>query len=76
MSDKKEELIADAIYTLAKEVTFLGNGAACRNEQTGFGAIEGLAMRIYDSNKDIAASISDVADAIRELAQAISDKEK
>lgn len=79
---QKEELVADAIYALAKEVRFLGFGGACRTE-TGMGAIEGLTIHLSDSNKEIAGaihevanSISEVADAIRSLSEAISEREK
>lgn len=71
----KEELMSDAIYALAKEMRFLGNGGASRTE-TGIGAIEGLAMKVYESNQNIADALGDVASAIRELAQAVADKEK
>lgn len=78
----KEELVADAIYALAKEVRFLGFGGASRTE-TGMGALEGLTIHLSDSNKEIssaiqevASSISEVADAIRSLSESISEREK
>lgn len=66
----KEELVADAIYALAKEVRFLGFGGASR-KKTGIGAVESLANHLFDSNKEIAAAIHDVASSISEVAAAI-----
>lgn len=72
----KEELISDSIYFLANEIRFLGFGGADRSP-TGIGALEGLAMKTYDSNKEIAGAVGDIADSIREsnseIARALGD---
>ena len=72
---EKNEIIAEAIFDLSKSIRLLGNGNIDRGD-LGVGAIEGLAILIRDSNQKIAESIGGVAEAIRELAQAIESKEK
>ena len=74
-NQNKERMIADAIYFLANEIKFLGFGGADRDPK-GIGALEGLAMKIDDSNTEIANAISETASAIRDLAQAVSELEK
>lgn len=69
---KKDELIAEALYALSEEIKFLGNGGADR-PKTAIGAIEGLAMKISESNESIANSLDGVAAAIDHLARAVSE---
>ena len=53
--------IAKAIQSLATHVKYLGVG----DSGTSMGAIEFLATSIADSNKEIAAAIHDLAEAVR-----------
>ena len=69
-NDKQTEQIVVAISNLIKEIKYLGDGDEQKYE--GWGAITCLTNRIDDTRVDISNAISDVADAIRELAQALS----
>lgn len=68
----KNELIADALLKIANELKFLGNGNADRS--VGHGSIEGLAMKIYESNQEIASAREGIASAIERLSDSISAK--
>jgi len=72
MAQEESNETAEAIYCLAKSIRLLGNGNVERGDLSP-GAIEGLAMLIRDSNEKISDALGDIADSIRELAQAISD---
>lgn len=72
--EDKNKVIAEAIFSLSEEIRFLGNGNADRSKG-GHGAIEAMGMKISESNNNIASSLDDVAAAIRELAQAVSERE-
>lgn len=66
MSEK--ELIATAIYDLSKSIRLLGSGNIAREDEKYPGAIEDLAILIRDSNKEIAAALDGIANAIDQLA--------
>jgi methyl-accepting chemotaxis protein len=68
---KNEELISEAIFELAREIRFLGNGHADRSVG-GHGAIEGLAMKTSDAGSEVSGSISGIADAIRTSGEEIA----
>lgn len=67
----KNELIAEALFAIADHVRFLGNGNADRS--AGHGSIEGLAMKISESNLAIASALHGIAEAIDGLSKSISD---
>jgi len=71
--NEKDELTSEALYSIAKSLRLLGMGNIDRGD-TALGAIEGLTMQVKESNEKIADSLSDVAEAIRELAQAVGSK--
>jgi hypothetical protein len=68
MSDKNE-LIAEALFDIAKSLRLLGNGNIARDDLSP-GAIEGLAMTLRDTGKELASSLDGIANAITELAEA------
>ena len=63
----KNEIIAEAIRELSRSIIYLGNGNSTGSG--GFGAIEGLAMLIRDSNQEIASSISGISSALENIAE-------
>lgn len=67
---EKPEILAEAIYDLSKSIRLLGNGNIDRGDNA-IGAIEGLVIQVKESNQLVAQSLGDIADAIRDLAQAI-----
>ncbi len=66
------ETIADAINDLSKSIRLLGNGNIDRGDNSP-GAIENLAAVIKESNEKTAMAIGDIAESIRELAQAVQE---
>ena len=63
----KNEIIAEAIGELSRSIIYLGNGNSTGSG--GFGAIEGLAMLIRDSNQEIASSIGGISSALENIAE-------
>lgn len=59
----------DAIIEVANALHRIGFG----NAETKMGALENLAVTIKESNSEIAESLDNIADAIRTLAQAVSE---
>lgn len=74
------EVIAEAIFELAKAVRVLGLGNVdhdafkCEGQPTAPGAIEGLGMLLRDSHERIAVELGDISEAIRELVCAIEER--
>ena len=66
------ETIANAICDLSKSIRLLGNGNIERGDNSP-GAIESLAMLIKESNDKTAVALGDIAESIRDLAQAITE---
>lgn len=69
---EQEEYVQHLISSFGKiahELRHLGNGDAATG---GVGAIEGLSMIQRDGYEKVSDSLNNVADAIRELAQAVS----
>lgn len=62
----KSDEQAEALRSIATWLKYLGTGDA----GTTMGAIECLAMCVKESNESIARAIGDLADAVRELAEA------
>lgn len=58
-----EENVSEALHEIANALNRLGNGSA----STPFGGLEALGIKVKDSADVIAASITDLADAIREM---------
>lgn len=67
---EKTDLIAEAIFDLSKSIRLLGNGNIDRGDNA-LGAIEGLVIQVKESNQQIAQALGDIAESIRDLAQAI-----
>ena len=63
----KNEIIAEAIGELSRSIIYLGNGNSTGSG--GFGAIEGLAMLIRDSNQELASSIGGISSALENIAE-------
>ncbi len=66
-----QELIAEAIFMVAKAIRILGEGNIDRSDETP-GALTTFGFTVTDSSKRIADSLDNIADAIRTLAQEIS----
>ena len=66
----KEDQIAVALNNIALQIKNLGHGDATNDK---FGAIEGLAMVIKDSNESISSALDSVATAINNVANAIGN---
>ncbi len=63
--------IARQLGNIAVHLKYLGNGDAA----TTVGAIENLALQLKEAIESHADGLHAVADAIKELAQAVSDRE-
>lgn len=57
------DVIAEAIFDLSKSIRLLGNGNVDRGDNS-LGAIEGLAIAIKESSKNIASALNDISQGI------------
>ena len=66
-----DDKLAIAVESVAAALYKLGNNDAA----TSMGALEGHGLIVSESSGKIADGLNNIADAIRELSQAVSDRE-
>lgn len=69
---EKDEVVSEALFTVAKSIRLLGMGNIERGDLAP-GAVETLGMQVRDTGEKIADAIGQLASSVSELADAVRE---